>query len=65
MQALFIDARRDAYSPDGLQTMTVEELIDYLSQFDGETPVVLSHDGGYTYGAIRYDSFTEASSDEI
>lgn len=58
---LMIEGRRDGYSPDQLhRTMTVGELIDYLSQFDEDTPVILNNDNGYTYGSITDDSFDEA-----
>lgn len=57
---LTIDGRREGYSPDQIRsTMTVGELIDYLSQFDDETPVMINNDNGYTYGSINYDSFRE------
>lgn len=57
---LFIEAERSGYSPDQcISTMTVEELISYLEQFDGETPVYISNDKGYTFGSINYDSFRD------
>lgn len=34
------------------RTMTVRELIEYLGQFDEDTPVYYSNDNGYTYGSI-------------
>ena len=60
MQVLYIEGRRNGYGPDRCgRTMTVAELIDYLSQFDEELPVYLSNDQGYTYGNIDEDSFEE------
>lgn len=60
MQVLYIEDRRNGYGPDQCgRTMTVAELIDYLSQFDEELPVYLSNDQGYTYGNIDEDSFEE------
>lgn len=60
MQVLCIEGRRNGYGPDQCgRTMTVAELIDYLSQFDEELPVYLSNDQGYTYGNIDEDSFEE------
>lgn len=60
MQVLYIEGRRNGYGPDQCgRTMTVAELIDYLSQFDEELPVYLSNDQGYTYGNIDEDSFEE------
>ena len=51
---VIIDAVRDTYSEEesAMQSMTVEELIDYLNQFDLKDKVVLSHDNGYTYGYL-------------
>lgn len=60
MQVLYIEGRRNGYGPDQCgRTMTVAELINYLSQFDEELPVYLSNDQGYTYGNIDEDSFEE------
>lgn len=60
MQVLYIEGRRNGYGPDQCgRTMTVAELIDYLSQFDEELPVYLSNDQGYTYGNIDEDGFEE------
>jgi hypothetical protein len=40
MQVLYIEGRRNGYGLDQCgRTMTVAELIDYLSQFDEELPV--------------------------
>ena len=45
MRVLYIEGRRNGYGPDQCgRTMTVAELIDYLSQFDEELPVYLSND---------------------
>lgn len=60
MKALFIDGRRNGYTPEQCgKTMTVEELIAYLEQFDEDTPVYISNDNGYTYGSIDYNSFSD------
>ena len=65
MKYLMIEGRREGYGPDQLnRTMTVGELIDYLSQFDEDTPVILNNDNGYTYGSITDSSFDEAKFDE-
>ena len=62
---LFIKAEREGYAPNQVRgTMTVEELIGYLEQFGGDTPIYLSHDNGYTYGGIRWDSFTDSEEPE-
>lgn len=48
-----IEGRRDGYTPTQLdRTMTVGELIEFLSGYDEDTPVILDNDNGYTYGAI-------------
>ena len=57
MKALFIDGKRNGYSPEqcGL-TLTVGELIEVLQQYDEDRPVYLRNDNGYTYGSITgYD----------
>ena len=61
MNALYIEGRREGYSPDQIRfTMTVGELMEYLDQFDEDTPVYLRNDNGYTYGSITDSSFSEA-----
>lgn len=42
----------------------VKELIDVLSEYDEDAKVYLSHDNGYTYGGIRYGSFSEQETEE-
>lgn len=62
---VFIEGRRTGYTPEQCgHTMTVGELIEYLSDFDEDTPIYLSNDNGYTYGSINYDSFTEEEEEE-
>lgn len=62
---LFINAEREGYAVSQINhTMTVGELIDYLSQFDEDTPVYLKHDNGYTYGAVKYDRFEDGETEE-
>lgn len=59
MENVFINASRDAYSPEQIrETMTVAELIKYLeNNFDGDENVYFKFDNGYTYGAITESSF--------
>ena len=60
MKRLFIEGRREGYSPDQCrETMTVGELIAYLEQFDEDTEVYLDNDNGYTYGSITDTSFSD------
>jgi len=57
---IFIEGRRNGYAPEQCgKTMTVGEMIDWLSQFDEEAKVYLRNDGGYTYGSITSHSFDE------
>lgn len=51
---LKMETHRTGYAVDQCgRTMTVGELIDYLSQWDDETPIYYSNDNGYTYGSIN------------
>lgn len=60
MNVLYIECRRNGYGPDQCgRTMTVSEMIDFLSQFDGDLPIYLNNDSGYTFGNIDEDSFSE------
>lgn len=65
MKRLFIDGRRNGYSPKQCgKTMTVADLIEYLEQFDDDTEVFIKNDNGYTYGNINYGSFSEDEEDQ-
>lgn len=62
---LFIEGRRDGYSPEQCyETMTVGELINFLNQYDKDIEVYLKNDNGYTYGSISEYSIEEYE-DEI
>lgn len=62
---VIIEAAREGYSPEQVRnTMTVKELIEILSDYDEDAKVYLSHDNGYTYGGIRYGSFSEQETEE-
>ena len=53
---VFINGRRDGYDVEQCgKTMTVGELIEYLAEFDEDSPVYLRNDNGYTYGRITQD----------
>lgn len=57
---LHILANREGYGTDQVgKTMSVGELIEYLSYFDSEVPVYINNDNGYTYGAIRENRIIE------
>lgn len=63
-RAIFIDGRRDAYSPAQCGgTMTVGELKEFLEQFNDADEVFLINDKGYTYGIIDCDSFESGEYD--
>ena len=64
MKKLIIQAMRESYGQDDVRTMTVGELIAALEEFDEDTPVILSHDSGYTYGGIRYELMEEQYDEE-
>lgn len=52
-EAIFINGKRNGYGPEQCgRTLTVRELIEVLSEFDEDTELFLSNDGGYTYGSI-------------
>ena len=64
MEALVINTRREGYAFDQVhRTMTVGQLIKFLKDYDGKTPIYLGFDNQYTYGGIR-ESFFEEMSDE-
>ena len=65
MKGIFIEGRRDGYTPSQCyETLTVRELIEELEQYDDDMPVYLKNDNGYTYGSIYYDSIEERSIEE-
>ena len=61
--AILLNTKRTGYTVnqilDNKYTLTVQELMDYLSDFDPESPVVFSNDNGYTYGEIDDESIYE------
>lgn len=57
---IFIEANRNGYTPEQCgNTLTVQELIEILSDYNGDDFIYLSHDNGYTYGNITTDSIIE------
>ena len=60
MQVLIMEANRTGYGTDQIRrTMTVGELIAFLSEYDEDTLIYTSQDNGYTYGGILYENFRE------
>ena len=58
--ALYINGNRNGYSPEQCgRTMTVGELIEFLSDYNEDSPVYLSNDNGFTYGSIQEHDFFE------
>ena len=54
MTYITLETKREGYAPDQCgSTMTVGELIQYLSQFDEDSKIYFSNDKGYTYGSLR------------
>ena len=60
--AVLLITQRRGYSIkqvlDNTSTLTVQELIDYLSNFDPDSPILFSSDN-YMYGEIDGDSLVE------
>lgn len=58
---LTIETHRDGYSVSQCgKTLTVSEIVDYLTQWDDDIPVYFSNDNGYTYGSISFDDINSA-----
>ena len=65
MEKLIYSTFREGYGVDQInRTMTAGELINFLAQYDEDTPIYLSFDNGYTYGSVQMDSVTEGEEDE-
>ena len=60
-----IETHRTGYAVDQCgKTLSVRELVDYLTQWDDETPVYFSNDNGYTYGSINFNDIDSRTLDE-
>lgn len=65
MDKLILDTFREGYGTDQIKkTMTVGELIGFLSDFDEDTPVYLGFDNRYTYGGITEGRFEQVWGEE-
>ena len=65
MSYITFETTREGYAPDQCgNTMTVGELIQYLSQFDENARVFYSNDNGYTYGSIKDYQIREEYEDD-
>lgn len=57
---LFIEGRREGYSPEQCRpTMTAREMIEFLETLDPDTKLYLKNDNGYTYGSITKCGFED------
>lgn len=56
-----LEATRTDYSAEeaSKRSLTVGKLIKILEQYDEDTPVVFSNDGGYTYGRMSWGTVSE------
>ncbi len=55
---LIYETFRKAYSTKDIKhTMKVGELIEYLQDFEHDTPIYLSFDAGYTFGSVDKTEF--------
>ena len=66
---IVIETVRDAYSPNEVRTMTLNQLIDELDWYKrmnaaGDEEVVLSFDNEYTFGGITSDRIHMADFNE-
>lgn len=58
MEIVVINATNEGYTPKQVKhTMTVEEVINQLEQFDLQSKVYLSFDNGYTFGGLSASDF--------
>ncbi|WP_195556793.1 MULTISPECIES: hypothetical protein [Oscillospiraceae] len=65
MEKLIYSTFREGYGIDQIKkTMTVGELMDFLGNYDKDTPVYLSFDSGYTYGGVTENRFEEDYGEE-
>ena len=66
-EVIILKTRRSHYSVDECadETMTVQELIDILSDYEPDTKICYSNDNNYTYGYIgMYDIKTREIEDD-
>ena len=59
--SILLEASRTGYATNQIKnTMTVQELIDFLAnEFDTDDEIYISNDNGYTYGGINEHDFRE------
>lgn len=60
MKSVYIKSYRTSYYPEYcIDTMTVGELIDFLSGFDENALVYIDNDNRYTFGEVNEDTIYE------
>lgn len=71
MTYLRIEAARECYSAkDALEgwncreTMTVGDLRRFLEDYDDDTKIIFSHDGGYTFGSLTENDISEEDTED-
>ena len=65
MEKLFINGNRNGYTTKQCgHTLTVGELIGILEDYDGDMPIYLNNDNGYTYGSITECDIYEGDDEE-
>lgn len=65
MTKLLLETNRSGYSTDQItETLTVGDLIGILEDYDEETPVYFSNDGGYTYGGLWWNTIQEEEDED-
>lgn len=58
-EVVYLNTHRTGYSAASCgETLTVEELIEILEQYEPGTPVYFNNDNGYTYGNISEDDIS-------
>lgn len=66
MEIVVINATNEGYTTKQVKhTMTVEEVINQLEQFDLQSKVYLSFDNGYTFGGITASDIDCQVVDEV
>lgn len=64
-EVIMLNTGRDGYSVEQCgETMTVGELIEFLSEYDEDTEIFFKNDNGYTYGYISDRRFEVEYIDE-
>ena len=67
--AILFNTKKTGYSVNQVleekSTLTVQELIDYLSDFDPNSPILFSNDDGYTFGELNDYTIDEIEIDNF